>query len=106
MNGNRIAWPNTNQTIATRPAQMPAMSQRILLRILQGLITHGAALAVAIGFFLNLRRKGTLTLSKSQFGCFLTSLNSLLELTCLSISRGKSSNVERIILLRDSIRSE
>jgi hypothetical protein len=73
------------------------------LRISQGAIAKWQMLPVKIGLVLNLNCKIVLTLSIRQFRRALSRLNGGVELACLRVSRGKRSDEERIVLLRDAI---
>ena len=90
---------------ATRPAQIPATSQRseILSRISQGLIAKRQVLAVKIGLVLNLNSKTVLALSIRQFRRALGSFDGKVELACFRVGCRERSNEEWIVLLRDSI---
>src|SRR5260370_23440761 len=84
---------------------MPTASQRseILLRISKGTIAKWQVLPVKIGLALNLNCKTVLTLSIRQFRRALSGFDSSVELACFRVSRGKRSDEERIVLLRDAI---
>src|SRR5438477_5544335 len=106
MNGNLIACPNTNQTSATRPAQMPATSPRseMLLRILQIAIPQRRAASIKIDVILDLQGE---TMGASSIGLFCSTtrgFNRVLELTGLRVSGRKCSNENRIALLGELIR--
>src|SRR5438128_380551 len=87
--------PKTNQMSATRPAQIPATSQRseILSRISQDLIAKRQVLAVKIGLVLNLNSKTVLALSIRQFRRALGSFDGKVELACFRV--GCRDNVVR-----------
>src|SRR5437899_11772288 len=105
MKGNLIACPNTNQTSATRPTQMPATSERseILPRISQVGIPQRGATPIKIDIFLDLKDEVTHTLSIRLLRCASRGFDRFLELACLRVSSSKCSNEYRIIVVGELI---
>ena len=98
--------PKTNQTSATRPAQMPATSQRseILSRISQvGIAKWGAAL-IKIGFLLDLNGEITHALSVGLLQCASRCFDRFLELAGLCVSGRQCANEDRIGFFGELVR--
>src|ERR1700731_4182631 len=105
MNGNRVVWPNTNQTNATRPAQAVLLVHR-LSRIRQSGIAIRLMFLVEVGFDLDLGRKLVLSLNMSEFRSLLTGLDRFIKLARFSVSCRQSSDIEWILVLSNADQSE
>src|ERR1700731_3605229 len=98
--------PKTNQTSATRPAQMPATVPRseILSRISQTGIAEWRAALIKIDILLDLNGEIVCALSVRLLRCASRGFNRVLELAGLRIGRGKCSNEDRITFLGELVR--
>src|SRR5881296_2033956 len=106
MNGNLIAWPNTNQTSAIRPTQIPETSHgsEFLSRISQVGIPQRRATLIKIDIFHDLVGELAHTLSVRLFGRASRRLDGALELAGLRVGGGERSNEDRIAFLGELIR--
>src|SRR6202011_1549755 len=98
--------PKTSQTSATRPAQMPATSQRseILSRISQAGIAEWSSALIKIELLLDLNGEVAHALSVGLLQCVSRRFDRFLELAGLRISGGKCSNENRIGFFGELIR--
>src|SRR6266571_2291589 len=106
MNGNLIVCPNTNQTSAIRPTQMPALSHRseILSRISQVGIPQRRAALIKFDILLGLKGEVTHALSIRLLRCASRNFDGFFELARLRVSGRKCSNKDRITFFGELIR--